>query len=97
MAPEYGATTGLFPVDDETLRYMRLTGRPESLVQLTEWYAKEQGWFRTDASPDPIFNDTLELDLSGVEPHRHGAGAIDELTEHKTGIAVILRREGWRC
>jgi aconitate hydratase len=72
MAPEYGATTGLFPVDDETLRYMRLTGRPESLVQLTEWYAKEQGWFRTDDSPDPIFSDTLELDLSTVVPSMAG-------------------------
>ncbi|MGN6759693.1 MAG: aconitate hydratase AcnA [Thermomicrobiales bacterium] len=72
MAPEYGATAGLFPIDDETLRYLRLTGRPESLVQLVEWYAKEQGWFRTDASPDPIFTDTLELDLSTVEPSLAG-------------------------
>lgn len=72
MAPEYGATTGLFPIDDETLRYLRLTGRPESLVQLVEWYAKEQGFFRTDDSPDPIFNDTLELDLDTVEPSMAG-------------------------
>ncbi len=72
MAPEYGATTGLFPVDDETLRYLRLTGRPEPLVQLVEWYAKEQGFFRTDESPDPIFNDVLELDLDTVEPSMAG-------------------------
>ena len=68
MAPEYGATTGLFPIDDETLRYLRLTGRPEETVQLVEWYAKEQGFFRTDESPDPIFNDFLELDLDTVVP-----------------------------
>jgi aconitate hydratase len=68
MAPEYGATTGLFPIDEETLRYMRLTGRPERTVQLVEWYAKEQGFFRTDETPDPIFNDFLELDLDTVVP-----------------------------
>ena len=68
MAPEYGATTGLFPIDDETLRYLRLTGRSEGTVQLVEWYAKEQGFFRTDESPDPIFNDFLELDLDTVVP-----------------------------
>jgi len=68
MAPEYGATTGLFPIDEETLRYLRLTGRPEQTVQLVEWYAKEQGFFRTDESPDPIFNDFLELDLDTVVP-----------------------------
>ncbi len=72
MAPEYGATTGLFPIDDETLRYLRLTGRPERTVQLVEWYAKEQGFFRTDASPDPIFNDVLELDLDTVVPSMAG-------------------------
>jgi aconitate hydratase len=68
MSPEYGATCGYFPVDDETLRYMRLTGRDESLVQLVEAYCKEQGLFRTDATPDPAFTDTLELDLDSVEP-----------------------------
>ena len=72
MAPEYGATTGLFPIDDETLRYLRLTGRPEKTVQLVEWYAKEQGFFRTDESPDPIFDDFLELDLDTVEPSMAG-------------------------
>ncbi len=68
MAPEYGATMGFFPVDDEALSYLRRTGRPESLVQLVETYCKEQGLFRSDSLADPEYNDTLELDLSTVEP-----------------------------
>lgn len=72
MAPEYGATIGFFPVDDETLSYMRRTGRDESLVKLVEEYSKEQGLFRTDAMPDPEFTDVLELDLSTIEPSMAG-------------------------
>jgi aconitate hydratase len=72
MAPEYGATMGFFPVDAETLEYMRRTGRDEETVQLVERYAKEQGMFRTDDMPDPIYHDTLELDLSTVEPSLAG-------------------------
>jgi len=72
MAPEYGATVGFFPVDDETLRYLRLTGRPEELVALVEAYFKEQGLFRTDDTPDPEYTDTLELDLSTVQPSLAG-------------------------
>ena len=68
MAPEYGATCGIFPVDAEVLRYLRFTGRPEWRVALVEAYAKEQGLFQTAASPEPVFSDTLELDLGGVEP-----------------------------
>ncbi|HEX7124148.1 MAG TPA: aconitate hydratase AcnA [Thermodesulfobacteriota bacterium] len=67
MAPEYGATVGFFPVDAVTLDYLRFTGRPEAVVALVERYCKEQGLFRTDATPDPIFSDTLELDLATVE------------------------------
>ncbi len=66
MAPEYGATCGFFPTDDETLRYLRRTGRTAS-ADLLERYAKEQGLFRTDGTPDPIFTDTLELNLDQVE------------------------------
>jgi aconitate hydratase len=72
MSPEYGATMGFFPVDDETLRYLRLTGRSAEQVALVEAYCKEQGIFRTDATPDPIYTDTLELDLSTVEPSLAG-------------------------
>ncbi len=72
MAPEYGATMGFFPVDEETLKYLRLSGRPEQHVQLVEAYTKEQGIFRTDATPDPVFSDTIELDLGTVEPSLAG-------------------------
>jgi aconitate hydratase len=72
MAPEYGATIGFFPVDEETLRYMRLTGRPEELVQRTEAYMRAQGLFREPNTPDPEFTDTLELDLASVEPSLAG-------------------------
>jgi aconitate hydratase len=68
MAPEYGATMGFFPIDDETLNYLRFSGRDASLVALVEAYAKAQGLFRTDATPDPVFSDTLSLDLAEVEP-----------------------------
>ena len=72
MAPEYGATMGYFPVDAETLRYMRLTGRPEELVARTEAYCKAQGLFRDANTPSPEFTDTLELDLSSVVPSLAG-------------------------
>ena len=72
MAPEYGATMGYFPVDAETLRYMRLTGRPEEVVARTEAYCRAQGLFRDANTPDPEFTDTLELDLSSVVPSLAG-------------------------
>jgi aconitate hydratase len=68
MAPEYGATMGFFPVDSETLAYLQFTGRAHEQIALVEAYCKEQGLFRTDSTPDPIFSDKLELDLSTVEP-----------------------------
>lgn len=67
MSPEYGATMGFFPIDEEALRYMRRTGRSEELVKLVENYTKAQGLYRTDDTPDPEFSSTLELDLSTVE------------------------------
>ncbi len=67
MSPEYGATMGFFPMDDEAMRYMRRTGRPREHVEMVERYMKEQGLYRTDDTPDPEFTDTLELDLSEVE------------------------------
>ncbi len=67
MAPEYGATCGIFPVDTETLAYLRLTGRPEAHVRRVEAYCREQGLFRVSSSPDPIYTDVMELDLRTVE------------------------------
>ena len=72
MAPEYGATIGFFPVDAETLRYMERTGRSKDTVDLVERYYKEQGLFRTDASPEPRFSSKLELDLSTIQPSMAG-------------------------
>ncbi len=72
MAPEYGATMGFFPVDEETLSYLRRTGRDEALIETVRRYMQEQGLFRTDDTPDPIFTDTLSLDLSTVEPSMAG-------------------------
>jgi aconitate hydratase len=72
MAPEYGATIGFFPVDDETLRYLRLSGRSPELIELVECYCKEQNLFRTAYTPDPEFTETLELDLGSVEPSLAG-------------------------
>ena len=68
MAPEYGATCGIFPVDAETLRYLRLTGRSEEQIALVEAYYKEQGLFHTGDSPEAEYTQTLELDLATVEP-----------------------------
>lgn len=68
MAPEYGATMGFFPVDQETLNYLRRTGRSEKLVQLVERYTKEQGLFRVDDGPELFYSQQLELDLSSVVP-----------------------------
>ncbi len=72
MAPEYGATMGFFPVDNETLHYMRRTGRSSALVDLVECYMKEQGLFRTDASSSIVYTKTLKLDLSTIEPSLAG-------------------------
>ncbi|HEY7165603.1 MAG TPA: aconitate hydratase AcnA, partial [Candidatus Binatia bacterium] len=93
MAPEYGATVGYFPIDDETLRYLEMTGRDPDLIRLVETYAKEQGMFRTDQSPDPIFTDTLELDLGSVVPSLAGPRRPQDrvpLTESKKAFKEVL-------
>jgi len=72
MAPEYGATMGFFPVDHETLEYLKFTNRDSSLIRLVEAYTKEQGLFRTDATVDPVYSDTLDLDLAAVNPSMAG-------------------------
>jgi aconitate hydratase len=72
MAPEYGATCGIFPVDAESLRYLELSGRPAGLIALVEAYCKAQGMFHTPGSPEAEYSDTLELDLATVEPSLAG-------------------------
>ncbi|MGB7292342.1 MAG: aconitate hydratase AcnA [Thermodesulfobacteriota bacterium] len=72
MAPEYGATMGFFPVDMETLGYLKMTGRDRQLVELVEIYNKEQGLFRTDDMDEPLYSDLIELDISTIEPSLAG-------------------------
>ena len=72
MAPEYGATIGVFPIDEASLDYLRMTNRPPEQIALVEAYAREQGMFRVDGSPDPVFSDTLSLDLATVVPSLAG-------------------------
>ena len=72
MAPEYGATCGFFPIDEQTLVYLRLTGRSEEQIALVEAYARAQGMWRVEGSADPVFTDTLSLDMSSVEPSLAG-------------------------
>jgi aconitate hydratase len=93
MAPEYGATIGYFPVDEETLRYMRLTGRPEEVIAWTEAYMRAQGLFRDDSTPDPEFTDTLELDLASVVPSLAGPKRPQDrvaLSDMKTSFQSAL-------
>ena len=72
MAPEYGATIGVFPIDDQAIEYLRLTNRPQDQIDLVEAYAKEQGLYRVAGAPDPVFTDTLSLDLATVVPSLAG-------------------------
>src|SRR5204862_7426032 len=72
MCPEYGATIAIFPIDDMTLDYLRLTARDEARVQLVEAYAKDQGLFRSAGASDPAYSETIEVDLSTVEPSLAG-------------------------
>ncbi|HEU5097499.1 MAG TPA: aconitate hydratase AcnA, partial [Roseiflexaceae bacterium] len=100
MAPEYGATCGFFPVDAETLRYLRGTGRSDELIALVEAYYKAQGLFRTDDMAEPIFNTLLELDLASVEPSVAGPRRPQDrvpLTDLKqsfwTAMKTVFNRE----
>ena len=101
MAPEYGATMGFFPCDAETLKYLRLTGRPEHHVKLVEAYTKAQGLFRTDDTPDPTFTDSLSLDLGTVEPSLAGpkrpqdrVPLKDAKTMYQTAVRADLDKMG---
>ncbi len=96
MAPEYGATCGFFPIDADTLRYLRATARKPSRVDLVEKYAKAQGLFRTSRTPDPEFTEVMELDLSSVEPSLAGPKRPQDrlaLRDAKTSFAGSLAKE----
>ncbi len=107
MAPEYGATMGYFPVDAETLAYLQFTARSAEQVALVEAYCKEQMLFRTDQTPSPLFNDTLELDLGTVEPTvagpkrpqdrvalRQAKASFTKVVEGTTAKKVAVRNNG---
>ena len=96
MAPEYGATCGFFPVDDETIRYLRETGRPEASVALVAAYAEAQGLYRSKTTPDPVFTDLLKLDLASVEPSLAGPKRPQDripLKQVKAGFAAAMDKE----
>jgi aconitate hydratase len=100
MAPEYGATCGFFPIDAETIRYLKATGRKPARVALVEKYAKAQGLFRTKKSPDPVFTDTLSLDLASVEPSLAGprrpqdrVSLENAANEFATALMDIFKKE----
>jgi len=96
MAPEYGATCGFFPIDGETIRFLRATGRSDERVALVEAYAKAQGMFRETNTPDPVFTDTLELDLSTVVPSLAGPKRPQDrvsLTNVKENYLAALEKD----
>jgi len=93
MAPEYGATCGLFPIDAETIGYLNITGRDAAHIELVEAYAKAQGMWRDASSPEPLFTDTLTLDLASVEPSLAGPKRPQDrvaLKDAKTGFAASV-------
>ena len=96
MAPEYGATCGFFPIDGDTLNYLKATGRKDDRVALVEAYAKAQGMFRESDSADPVFTDTLELNIGSVEPAISGPKRPQDrinLREAKTTFARVMETE----
>ncbi len=96
MAPEYGATCGFSPIDDDTIRYLQDTGRSAERVALVLDYAKAQGLFRTKTTPDPIFTDVLKLDLAAVEPSLAGPKRPQDrvaLKEVKAGFTAAMDKE----
>ncbi len=97
MAPEYGATCGFFPIDKETLRYLSFTSRAPERVALVEAYAKAQGMWRDESVPEPVFTDTLELDISTVEPSIAGPKRPQDrirLADAKPAFAQVLNDMG---
>jgi aconitate hydratase len=96
MSPEYGATCGFFPIDDDTIRYLGDTGRPADRIALVAAYAKAQGMYRTKNTPDPLFTDVLKLELSSVEPSLAGPKRPQDriaLKEVKSGFVQAMDKE----
>jgi aconitate hydratase len=96
MSPEYGATCGFFPIDDDTIRYLSDTGRPADRIALVAAYAKAQGMYRTKNTPDPLFTDVLKLELSSVEPSLAGPKRPQDriaLKEVKSGFVQAMDKE----
>ena len=89
MAPEYGATCGIFPIDKETINYLRLSGRSEEQIALVESYAKEQGLWRDDNSPEAVYSDTLQLDMNIVEPSLAGPKRPQDRIPLKQAQSII--------
>jgi aconitate hydratase len=96
MAPEYGATCGFSPIDDDTMRYLKDTNRPAEVISLVGAYAKAQGMYRVKATPDPMFTDVLKLDLATVEPSLAGPKRPQDrigLKDVKSGFAGAMEKE----
>ena len=96
MSPEYGATCGFFPIDDDTMKYLRDTGRSADRIALVAAYAKAQGMYRSKTTPDPIFTDVLKLDLASVEPSLSGPKRPQDriaLKEVKNGFTTSMVKE----
>ncbi len=96
MSPEYGATCGFFPIDDDTIRYLRDTGRTAERIALVTAYAKAQGMYRTKSTPDPVFTDVLKLELSSIEPSLAGPKRPQDriaLKEVKSGFTQSMDKE----
>ena len=94
MSPEFGSTCAIFPVDAETLRYLELTGRPTATLELVDAYAREQGMFLEQGSPEPLFSDLLELDLGEVAPEHRRTEAAAGPGAAGTGQAGLPRGDG---
>lgn len=96
MAPEYGATCGFSPIDDDTIAYLKTSGRPQEVISLVAAYAKAQGMYRVKTTPDPIFTDILKLDLNSVEPSLAGPKRPQDrvaLKEVKNGFGNSMDKE----
>ncbi|HEY5305274.1 MAG TPA: aconitate hydratase AcnA [Pseudolabrys sp.] len=96
MSPEYGATCGFSPIDDDTIRFLKDTSRPPDVIKLVEAYAKAQGMFRAKTTPDPMFTDILKLELGSVEPSLSGPKRPQDrvaLKDVKTGFTTSMEKE----